>query len=496
MSSLLAFADDLRLIEPILVLWVGAAVILLWEAFGRGHASRAVSPALAAAAAGFALVLVCGAGSGIGASYAFARGVASDPIALIGSLAVLAALLLSVFVAWTDLANRGLARGEFHALALLAASGAMLMAAANDLIVLFLGLEVLSFGLYILAGYARTDARSDEASLKYFLLGAFASAFLLYGIALVYGATQTTNLADVAAAIKAHALSSPMLLGGIALKLVGLGFKAALVPFHQWTPDAYEGAPTSAAAFMATTAKVGAFTAILRVFDAFVGAHASWLPAVQALAILSMVFGNLLAVTQTNVKRMLAYSSIAHAGYLMVTIAALGIGRATPAGLIASDLALRGAAFYLLAYVFMTIGAFGVLVYLGGKGRDVQTLSDLKGLVNAEPLAAYSMLFFVLSLAGVPPTMGFMGKLQILYAALAAGQTPLAIVLALTSVMGAYYYLRIVWVMCFEGPRKAEELPSPASRTPATVTLVVAGVATIVFGIFPGLLGAFTFVGW
>lgn len=491
MSSLTVFGGDLRAIQPMLVLWIGAFVVLLGEALIWRRRARFISPALAAITAGVALLMACAGEAG--GSAAFAGSVAVDPITQIGAIAVLTALLLSIFVAWSDLSNRELVHGEFYALALLAASGAMLMAAANDLIVLFLGLEVLSFGLYILAGYARTDPRSDEAALKYFLLGAFASAFLLYGIALVYGATQSTNLVDVAAAIKERAASSPMLLGGIALMLVGLGFKAALVPFHQWTPDAYEGAPTSAAAFMATTAKVGAFTALLRVFDVFVPSHASWLPAVQALAVLSMVFGNLLAATQTNVKRMLAYSSIAHAGYLMVTVAATGMGRTTPDALIANDYALRGAAFYLLAYVFMTVGAFGVLVYLGGRGRDVQTLSDLRGLATSEPFAAYSMLFFVLSLAGVPPTMGFMGKLQILYAALAAGQLSLVIVLALTSVIGAYYYLRIVWVMCFEQPRRSEPAAAVA-RTPVTVALVLAGLATIGFGVFPGLLTSITFI--
>lgn len=493
MSSLTAFAGGLSAIQPILALWVGAFVILLGEAFLWKRRGRTISPALAALTAACALLLACSREAGTSGDTVFARSVAHDSIALLGSVAVVLALFLSVFVAWTDLSNRELVHGEFHALALLAASGAMLMACANDLIVLFLGLEVLSFGLYILAGYARTDPRSDEASLKYFLLGAFASAFLLYGIALVYGATQSTNLFDIGAALRSHGPASPMMLGGIALLLVGLGFKAALVPFHQWTPDAYEGAPTSAAAFMATTAKVGAFAALLRVFDAFAPSHMSWLPAVQALAVLSMVFGNLLAATQTNVKRMLAYSSIAHAGYLMVTIAAMGAGASVAARVSVDDLALRGAAFYLLAYVFMTVGAFGVLVYLGGRGRDIQTLTDLKGLSTSEPFAAYSMLFFVLSLAGVPPTMGFMGKLQIFYAALGAGQTPLAIVLALTSVIGAYYYLRIVWVMCFEAPLKRER-PSPVARTPVTVALVVAGLATLGFGAFPSLLASITYI--
>ena len=277
------------------------------------------------------------------------------------------------------------------------------MAMANDLIMVFLGLEVLSFALYVMAGFARTDQRSEEASIKYFLLGAFASAFFLYGIALVYGATQTTNLPMIQANARALVAGTPntMLLAGIAMLLVGLGFKAAVIPFHQWTPDVYEGSPTSVTAFMAGAAKIGAFAAMLRVFGALQPAQAYWLPAIQILAILTMVLGNLLAVTQTNLKRMLAYSSIAHAGYLLVSVASLShygyIGGVNKVEV------LSGALFYLFAYSFMTLGAFGVLIYLSGGGRDIQTISDVKGLARSHPVAAYTMMFFMLSLVEFRP---------------------------------------------------------------------------------------------
>jgi len=425
----------------------------------------------------------------------FAGAVVMDALASAGNVALLVTGLLSILMAWTYLKNRGLDYGEYYVLLLLSLAGAMLMAMAQDMVVLFLGLETLSVALYVMAGFARTDARSDEAAIKYFLLGAFASGFLLYGIALTYGATETTNLA----AIQSHldrtkaAGATPMMLAGIGFLIVGLGFKAAVIPFHQWTPDVYEGAPTSVTAWMAGAAKIGAFAAVLRVFDALAPLHTAWLPAVQMIAILTMVLGNLLAVTQTNVKRMLAYSSIAHAGYLLVAVAALAHRTAGAAGAVTRELAMNGAMFYLFAYAFMTLGAFGVLVYLSHRGKDYQQLIDLRGLARHDPLAAYSMLFFMLSLGGIPPTMGFMGKWQIFYAALKADEIALAIVMGLTSVIAVYYYLRIVWRMCFEEPREAAPT-APTAQKYATYSVVIAAAATVLFGVVPGLLGSLTAV--
>lgn len=469
---------------PLIILWAAASLILLGDAWvWPRHRDLNVLVAIVGFLAALSVVVQR---MGLGITTAFGKMLSVDPLGDTATVALLLTGFLAALLAWTYLKNRGIDHGEYYALLLFSVSGAVLMASAGDLIVVFLGLEVMSFGLYVLAGFARTEARSQEASLKYFLLGAFASAFLLYGIALVYGGTQSTDLEQVRAVLSRTAGHPPMILAGVALILVGLGFKAALVPFHQWTPDVYEGAPTSATAFMAVAAKIGAFVAILRVFDSLVALQGSWLPAVQALAVLSMVFGNLLAVAQTNVKRMLAYSSIAHAGYLLVAVAAAAHGASGFSGSEARSLAMNGAMFYLYAYAFMTLGAFGVLVYLTGRGRDIQRIEDLRGLARRDGLAAYGMLFFMLSLGGIPPTMGFMGKWMIFNAALHAGEVALAVVMALTSVIAVYYYLRIVWVMCFEEP-VGEPLAEPISRAGAWASVMVSAVATLLFGVVPGL---------
>lgn len=487
-------AADLARIAPLIIICLTAFVILLGDVFlWRDEKKKEANPLLALLGVLLALALLMRDWYAYEAGKtAFAGGVAVDPLSAASTAALLVTGLLSILMAWTYLKNRGLDHGEYYVLLLLSLAGGMLMASAQDMIVLFLGLETLSVALYVMAGFARTDARSDEAAIKYFLLGAFASGFLLYGIALTYGATQTTNLAAIRESLNqaGAAAASPMMLAGLGLLLVGLGFKAAVVPFHQWTPDVYEGAPTSVTAWMAGAAKIGAFAAVLRVFDALAPLHTAWLPAIQIIAILTMVLGNLLAVTQTNVKRMLAYSSIAHAGYLLVAVAALA-HQTTSAGAGARDLAMNGAMFYLFAYAFMTLGAFGVLVYLSHRGRDYQELNDLRGLARHDPLAAYSMLFFMLSLGGIPPTMGFMGKWQIFYAALQADEITLAVVMGLTSVIAVYYYLRIVWMICFEEPR--EDAPAaPTAQAFAKTSVVIAAAATLLFGLLPGLLGSLT----
>jgi NADH-quinone oxidoreductase subunit N len=482
-----SIVPDLSRIMPLLLMWGLASVILLGEVFAWKK-NRTVPVVIACVGLVYAIYQMISDRSVWGDSpqTLFAGAIRVDALGTVSNIALCVTAILSILMAYTYLKNRGLEHGEYYVLILLSTSGAMLMAMAQDLIVLFLGLEVLSFALYVLAGFARTEARSEEASIKYFLLGAFASAFLLYGIALIYGATQSTNLEAIHRTVSAGQASSTMMLAGIALLIVGLGFKAGVIPFHQWTPDVYEGAPTSATAFMAGAAKIGAFAALLRVFDALAPIGGEWLPAIRVIAVLTMVAGNILAVTQTNVKRMLAYSSIAHAGYLLVAVAALGHS-AGDTGTRLHNLAMSGAMFYLFAYVFMTLGAFGVLIYLTGSGKDYQQLEDLKGLARTRPLAAYSMLFFMLSLGGIPPTMGFMGKWQIFMAAVGAGEIMLSIVLGLASVIAAYYYLRIVWVMTFEEPaRDAPE--APRGLAGVKISLVIAAAATVIFGIVPGLL--------
>ncbi len=478
-------ASSLSAILPILILMGTACVALMGDVF-IWKRQRALTGIVALIGSVWALVVNLQQILGYGSSEPFSGSLVYDSLSQTTSLVLLIATVLSVLLAITYLRNRGLELGEYHVLLLFSASGAMLMGAANDLIMLFIGIEVLSVALYVLAGIARTEERSEEAAIKYFLLGAFASGFLLYGIALVYGATGTTNLQQINHLFSAKASITPILVAGIGLLIVGLGFKAALVPFHQWTPDVYEGAPTSVTAFMAAAAKVGAFAAFLRIMNAFMPVQPAWITAIQVLAILTMVFGNLLAVVQDNVKRMLAYSSIAHAGYVLVAVASTGmIYRHAVLYLSQGD---RAAMFYLLAYVFMTVGAFGVLVLLSRSGKDYQTMNDLKGLARTHPFAAYTMMFFMLSLGGIPPTMGFLGKWLIFNAAISAHQVTLAIVMALASVVGIYYYLRVVWMMCFQEPEGAPATEHPVNDWAARWSVIVSLAGTLMFGVLPALL--------
>ncbi|MEP6756220.1 MAG: NADH-quinone oxidoreductase subunit N [Chthonomonadales bacterium] len=476
---------DTMMLMPVIVLWLTAAAIMLGNTFF--WRDKRAWPAIISLVAIVVSALFC---FNIRSTYAdsmttaFADSVKVDYVSFMGNIALLVTAFLSVLVAWTYLRNKGLNRSDYYVLLLLSVSGAMLMTDANDLIVLFLGLEILSFALYALVGFSTKEARSEEASIKYFLLGAFASAFLLYGISMVYGVMQSTNLDVIfAKASQMHGFSA-MLLAGVGLLLVGLGFKAALIPFHQWTPDVYDGAPTSVTAFMAAAAKIGAFIALLRVFDALSPVKVAWLPAVQILAILSMIFGNILAISQTSLKRLLAYSSIAHAGYLMVAIASLPV---STTGHRLTGLASQSAIFYLFAYVFMTMGAFGVMVYLSPEGKEFQSIKDLKGLSRTNPVAAYGMMFFMLSLGGIPPTMGFMGKWQIFMSAVQNGQIMLSIVMALASVFAVYYYLRVVYMMTFEEPVGASP-KAATSCAPVRSVLAISAFATIIFGLAPGWL--------
>ena len=422
--------------------------------------------------------------------FAFQGAVTSDAFTHAIGLILLATAALSVLLGMTYLENRRLHLGEYYALVLFATCGAMLMASANDLIVLFVALETLSVALYVLAGFARTEEKSEEAALKYFLLGAFAAGFLLYGIALIYGGSAgaaaggggTTNLAIMAKSLEGAA-PSPMLMTGIALLMAGLAFKAALVPFHMWTPDVYEGAPTSVTAFMSAAAKVAAFAAILRVFYALAPISEFWLPAVQFLAVVTMFGGNLLALQQQSVKRMFAYSSVAHAGYLMVAVAALA-NKAAHAD------AFRAAVFYLLSYSLMTIGSFGTLIWISKRGRDVQTLADLKGLGKNDSTAAYLLLIFLLSLGGIPPMSGFLGKWLIFNAAIQAGQTWLAVALAVASMISIFYYLKVVWTMFFQEPDETHEPERSVAQGGAIISLAVAAAGTLLFGLAPNLLHA------
>ena len=421
-------------------------------------------------AGGAAVVLWLGDGPRAG----FHETVRGDAYALFFTLLICAGSLLTLLMSIDFLRDHALPAGEYYALVLLSTCGMIFLAAANDLIVVFLALEIMSVAVYVLAGLARREVRSTEAALKYFLLGAFATGFLLYGIAFFYGATGSTRLDVIAQAIARDGLR-PFTALGIALVLVGFGFKVALIPFHVWTPDVYEGAPTAVTAFMAVGVKAAAFAAFARVFVAALGGVApTWSGLLALLAALTMTVGNVTAVLQRSVKRMLAYSSIAHAGYALV-----GLVVAT------SPTRYGGAAlcFYLAVYAFMTLGAFAVVIALGRRGEPNEDLADWAGVGFRHPVLGLSMGVFMLSLAGIPPTAGFAGKFYLFSAAIDAGWTSLAVIGLLNSLVSVYYYLGVLVAMYMaEGTRA---IVPPSSRPYLLATILVTVAATIVIGVLP-----------
>ena len=394
-----------------------------------------------------------------------------DGFTVFFTLLFLGIAAVSVLIAWGYVKRTALHSGEYHALLLAATLGMIVMAASNDLITIFLGLELMSIALYIMVGMRRSQLESNEAALKYFLLGAFASGFLLYGIALVYGATGSTNLRDIGVFMTDSPMGdNPLFLTGGLLLLVGLGFKVAAVPFHMWTPDAYEGAPTSVTAFMAAGAKAAGFAALVRVIlTALPSLQADWKPLLATIAILTMTVGNVTALLQSNVKRMLAYSSIAHAGYILVALVAGG-----PQGAAA-------AVFYLAVYAFMNLGAFGVLALMG-RGREERVmLPDFNGLGWRQPGLAIAMSLFLISLGGIPPTAGFMGKIYVFGAALDAGHVGLVVIGVLNSVVSVFYYLRVTVAMYMEEPQGE---PAHVSwGVPAAIALIGTAALTLWWGL-------------
>jgi NADH-quinone oxidoreductase subunit N len=399
-------------------------------------------------------------------------------------VATVLALLLSV--SYTQ--RERLEGAEYLALLLLSATGMLAMTTANDLIIVFLALEILSIPLYVLAAFDRRRLASQEAGIKYFVLGAFSSAVFLYGVALVYGATGTTSLTGISRFLAANTLlDEGVLLIGLGLLLVGLGFKVAAVPFHMWTPDVYQGAPTPVTAFMSSATKVAGFAALLRVFQvSFPLFRNDWRPAVGALAILSLAVGSIVAIVQTDVKRMLAYSSIAHAGYILI-----GFAAAATADGGASARGLQSALFYLLVYAFMTIGAFAVVTMIGRSSHDARhSLSEYRGLAATRPVLAALLAFFLLAQAGVPFTGGFVAKLEVFAAAVDAREYYLAIAGVVAAVVAAFFYLRVVVTMYTSADEPAEAV-EPGRRplrvdAPAAVVLGVTAALTLVLGILPG----------
>jgi len=381
--------------------------------------------------------------------------------------------LLSLAFSGPTIERERLPQGEYYALMLFAIAGMMLMATASDLLVIFLALEVLSLAVYVLTGIRRDSPLGTEAALKYFLLGAFSSAFFLYGIAFTYGVTGSTRLDRVGSLIAAQALApTPMQLLALGLLLVGFAFKVSAVPFHMWTPDAYEAAPPAVTGFMSTGVKAAAFAAFARVFlSAFEPLKAQWGPILWAVAAATMIVGTVVGVAQSSVKRMLAYSSIAHGGYLLVALLA------------ANDIGKGALLFYLLAYAVTNLGAFGVIAMLDNADRPNDRVQDYAGLWNAHPALAALMTIFLLSLGGFPPLAGFIAKWYVFSAAVKAGYTWLAILGVLTSVVAVFFYLRVVVMMYMTPTDQAAQFP-PVPKI-AGFALVVSAVLVVYLGILP-----------
>ena len=369
---------------------------------------------------------------------------------------------LTILLSFEYNERKGIKAGEYYALILLCTVGMIILASSTDLIMIFLGIEIVSICLYVLAGFRRDDPVSNEAALKYFLLGAFATGFLLYGMTLIYGSTGSTNLFKIAGFIKTEgAQSNPLILMGIVLLVIGFGFKVAAVPFHMWAPDVYQGSPTPVTAFMAVGPKAAAFAAFFRVFtEAIPDMSLSWEILLCIIAVLSMFVGNLGAIMQTNIKRMLAFSSISHAGYLLIAVIAK------------SSLAGSGLLFYMLAYAFTTFGAFGIIILLGKKEEENLELENYSGLAYKHPILALSMTVFLLSLGGLPPFAGFVAKFYIFSAAIEEGFVTLVVIAVLNSAISFYYYLKVVVFMYMKEPESEFQI----SLTPMTLFVVIVGI--------------------
>lgn len=492
------------LIAPEVIVCGAAVLVMLVDAFVK-PAQRWITGGIALGglfAAAVATIWLWAAGT---ASFdAFNGMIVLDELRLGFTLIFLLVSFLTLLISTVWVEGEQLPAGEFHSLLLFATVGMMLMASGNDLVIVFLGLEILSIATYVMAGFRRSDVRSNESSLKYFILGSFSSAFLLYGIALVYGATSiaepgaagrivpgTTNIAELASRVN-DAQYPALLFAGAAMMIVGFGFKIATAPFHIWTPDVYEGAPTPVTAFMAAGPKAAGFASFMRVFvfglpfvvssysNTGATLHQAWVNTLVVMAILTMTVGNVVAIVQNNVKRMLAYSSIAHAGYALVGCVAAGT---------ASDPAQRNGAltavmFYLLTYAVMNIGAFAVVQWIARSGDRRTSVEDYSGIGFQSPVLAFALSLFMLSLLGMPLTAGFMGKIMVFNAAIIQGYYVLVVIAVLNTAVSAYYYLRLIIVMFFGDRTTAWAAPRVPASVALAIVLTVLGV--LYLGIFPG----------
>ncbi len=405
----------------------------------------------------------------------FSGSVVLDNFAIFFSMIFIIAAALTILISDAYLQREGYPVGEYYPLILFCTAGAMWMASGTDLMTIFLGLEVLSVSLYVLAGFFRGDPRSNEAGLKYFFLGAFSTGFLLYGVALLYGVSGSTKIAAIAQHVSQSPaiIQNPMFIAGSILLLIGFLFKIGAAPFHMWAPDVYQGAPTPITAFMSAGPKAAAFAALLRISIVALGTIQADISALfWVLAVLTMIVGNFIALSQTNIKRMLAYSSIAHAGYALVGIVAW------------NQIGLSAILFYMLVYTFMNIGAFAVLVLAGKKGEENLTLEGFAGFGFKRPFLGVAMCIFLFALMGLPPTAGFTGKFFVFAGALKAGYVWLAIIGVLNSAVSLYYYLRVIVYMYFRDPQ--EDFAWVKLEIPAVVSIVLALAGVLYLGIFPG----------
>jgi NADH-quinone oxidoreductase subunit N len=473
------------LTAPLSMLAVGGLLVMLVDAFVKEKAELALTSFWIFVVAGGCSVGLWLAAEPTDVPTVISNYLATDRMALFFDITICGGAGFTALLAGGYLREHGLERGEFYVILILTTFGAMVLARAVDLVSLFIGLETMSLGAYAMCGFRRTSPRSMEASLKYFLLGSFAAAILLFGSALLYGASGHTDLVGIGAAVAGGEADARLVLLGMLLVLVGLAFKVSAVPFHMWTPDAYEGAITPATTFMSVGVKAAAFAVLVRVLLVSFGdelsmdANTGWPPVLAGIAAITMFYGNFAAIAQSSVKRMLAYSSIAHAGYILVgVVAAFRVG----------DTAVSAVLYYLMAYTVSNALAFGSLIYLGSKGKEAVSYEDLAGVGRRHPAAALPFVLGVLSLMGFPPTAGFFGKYYVFSAAVQAGggMVWLAVLGVLTSAVGAYYYLRVIVYMFMKQPQAGAPIAVPMKSGYVVTALVLSSYFVLRMGVAPG----------
>lgn len=483
-------AHDVLLLSPFLAI-LGAAGLAVAADLFIGRLERAALPFLSVAglaAAAMALVNLWGRNE-----EAFAGAIRTDDFSIVLGLTAVGATAISVLMSATYVRPAAVDFGEFYALMLTACAGAVLLAQANDLMMVFLGIEILSISIYCLTGITRDREKSAEAAMKYFIMGAFSTGFLLFGFAFLYGAAASQPASPGAlssACLRLDSFASipadnPLLLAGLALFLIGFSFKLGAVPFHAWTPDAYEGAPAPVTGFMAAVVKAGAVGALLRAATvAFPHLAYEWGTLLALLAAATMIVGNLFALAQTNLKRLLAYSSIGHTGYILVGVATAALA-SDGAGHLQPE-SLSAVVFYVAAYAVTTVGSFGIVSLLSRPGAELEDVSHFAGLASKRPAAAAAMTLFMASLAGIPPTAGFIGKFLIFKEAVSSPETLwLALIGIATSMLSAYYYLKIVVSMYMRAPEKGEEFGLTNERWGAGFALALSAAGTVLLGVVP-----------